>query len=161
MLAGVIGRMCRRRGGIDDIEAALIDGAIAAAWDEAGNAADLGTVRTHLEARDDRRAKDMGTALGPWCPGGALGRLFAGTDVPDLENALTVFELAELKGRGDVQGVVLMLVVFSRPSACITAPARGRRRSSSTRPGTCSRARTAGPSSKAPRAAPANTGARW
>ena len=109
---GVIGRMCRRRGAIDDIEAALIDGAIAASWDEAGNGADLGTVRKHLEARDDRRAKDMGTALGPWCPGGAMGRLFAGDAVPDLGNALTVFELAELKGRGDVQGVVLMLVVF-------------------------------------------------
>ena len=112
MLAGVVGRMCRRRGSIDDIEAALIDEAIARAWDEAGNAADLGTVRKHLEARDDRRAADMGTALGPWCPGGALGRLFAGDAVPDLGSALTVFELAELKGRGDVQGVVLMLVVF-------------------------------------------------
>ena len=32
--------------------------------------------------------------------------------MPDLGSALTVFELAELKGRGDVQGVVLMLVVF-------------------------------------------------
>ena len=112
MLAGVIGRMCRRRGGIDDIEAALIAEAIAAAWDEAGNGADLGTVRTHLEAREDGRAKDMATALGPWCPGGAMGRLFAGSAVPDLGNAMTVFELAELKGRGDVQAVVLMLVVF-------------------------------------------------
>ena len=112
MLAGVIGRMCRRRGGIDDIEAALIDEAIAAAWDEAGNGADLGTVQGHLAKRDDRRAKDMATALGPWCPGGAMGRLFAGDAVPDLDNALTVFELGELKGRGDVQGVVLMLVVF-------------------------------------------------
>ena len=112
MLAGVVGRMCRRRGAIDDIEAALIDEAIARAWDEAGNDADLGTVRRHLEAREDRRAADMGVALGPWCPGGASGRLFAGGDVPDLDNALTVFELAELKGRGDVQGVVLMLVVF-------------------------------------------------
>ena len=112
MLAGVIGRMARRRGSIDDIEAALIAEAIAAAWDEAGNDADLGTVRKHLEARDDRRAADMATSLGPWCPGGAMGRLFAGSNVPDLENALTVFELAELKGRGDVQAVVLMLVVF-------------------------------------------------
>ncbi|MYK16423.1 MAG: hypothetical protein F4050_20395, partial [Rhodospirillaceae bacterium] len=112
MLAGVIGRMARRRGSIDDIEAALIAEAIAAAWDEAGNDADLGTVRGHLAKRDDRRAKDMATALGPWCPGGAMGRLFAGSHVPDLENALTVFELAELKGRGDVQAVVLMLVVF-------------------------------------------------
>ncbi len=112
MLAGVIGRMARRRGSIDDIEAALIAEAIAAAWDEAGNDADLGTVRGHLAKRDDRRAKDMATALGPWCPGGTMGRLFAGSNVPDLENALTVFELAELKGRGDVQAVVLMLVVF-------------------------------------------------
>ena len=112
MLAGVIGRMARRRGSMDDIEAALVAEAISAAWDESGNEADLGTVRRHLEARDDRRARDMGTALGPWCPGGAMGRLFSGSDVPDLENALTVFELAELKGRGDVQAVVLMLVVF-------------------------------------------------
>ena len=112
MLAGVVGRMCRRRGSIDDIEAALIDEGVAAAWDEAGNGADLGTVRKHLEARDDRRAKDMATALGPWCPGGALGRLFAGAATPNLDNPFTVFELAELKGRGDVQGVVLMLVVF-------------------------------------------------
>ena len=112
MLAGVLGRMCRRRGSIDDIEAALIDEAIGAAWDEAGNGADLGTVRKHLAGRDDRRAADMATALGPWCPGGAMGRLFAGGDTPALDAALTVFELAELKGRGDVQGVVLMLVVF-------------------------------------------------
>ena len=112
MLAGVIGRMCRRRGSIDDIEAALIAEAIASAWDEMGNAADLGTVRKNLDERSDRRAADMATSLGPWCPGGAMGRLFAGSDVPDLENAMTVFELAELKGRGDVQAVVLMLVVF-------------------------------------------------
>ncbi len=61
MLAGVIGRMCRRRGSMDDIEAALIEGAIAAAWEACGNGADLGTVRTHLEDRGDARAADMAT----------------------------------------------------------------------------------------------------
>ncbi len=112
MLAAVIGRMCRRRGRIDDIEAALIDEAIAAAWEEAGNGADLGTVQQRLEAAGDRRASDMALALGPWRPGGAMGRLFEGAGTPALDAALTVFELAELKGRGDVQGVVLMLVIF-------------------------------------------------
>ena len=112
MLAGVIRRMCRRRGTMDDIEAALIDAAITAAWEAAGNEADLGTVQRHLQENGDRRAADMGLALGPWCPGGALGRLFEGSETPSLDNPLTVFELAELKGRGDVQGVVLMLVVF-------------------------------------------------
>ena len=112
MLAAVIGRMCRRRGRIDDIEAALIDEAIAGAWEDAGNGADLGTVQRRLEAGGDRRASDMALALGPWRPGGAFGRLFEGTETPALDAALTVFELAELKGRGDVQGVVLMLVIF-------------------------------------------------
>ncbi|MDE0228187.1 MAG: type IV secretion system protein TraC [Spirochaetaceae bacterium] len=112
MLAGVLSRMCRSRGAIDDIEAALVNEAIAQAWDEAGNEADLGTVRRHLAARGDRRATDMATALGPWCPGGAMGRLFAGAEPPDLSSPITVFELAELKGRGDLQAVVLMLVVF-------------------------------------------------
>ena len=112
MLGGVVRRMCRRQGTMDDIESALIDDAIACAWNNAGNGADLGHVRLHLNEHGDARAKDMGLALGPWCPGGASGRLFAGTDVPALDAAFTVFELAELKGRKDVQAVVLMLVVF-------------------------------------------------
>ena len=162
MLAGVLGRMCRRRGAIDDIEAALIDEAIAAAWDEAGNAADLGTVRKHLAGRDDRRATDMATALGPWCPGGAMGRLFAGGDTPELDAALTVFEprRVERKGRRPGRGADAGWSSW-RPSACITAPAQGRRQSSSTRPGISCRARTRRRSSKAPRGAPANTAARW
>ena len=110
------GRMCRRRGGsIDDIEAALIDEAIAGAWDEkAGN----GGRPRHGPGRSwNRVAPTAGRwtwrrRSGPWCPGGAMGRLFAGSETPELDAALTVFELAELKGRGDVQGVVLMLVVF-------------------------------------------------
>ena len=112
MLAGVVSRMCRRSGAVDDIEAALLSEAIAAAWEAGGNAADLGSVRDLLSGRGDRRAADMATSLGPWCPGGPMGRLFAGSAVPDLGKAITVFELAELKGRGELQSVVLMLVIF-------------------------------------------------
>ena len=112
MLAGVVRRMCRRRGALDDLEAALIDEAVGSAFAQAGSEADLEHVRRGLDALGDRRAKDLATALKPWCPGGALGRLFEGTTPPPLDAALTVFELSELKGRGDVQGVVLMLVVF-------------------------------------------------
>ena len=112
MLAGVVSRMCRSKGAVDDIEAALLSEAIAGAWDAGGNGADLGAVKRQLEQKDDPRAADMATALGPWCPGGAMGRLFAGSDVPDLKRAITVFELAEMKGRGELQAVVLMLVVF-------------------------------------------------
>ena len=109
---------------------------------------------------------DMATALGPWCPGGAMGRLFAGSETPELDAALTVFELAELKGRGDVQGVVLMLVVFlatqrmyhgprTRAKAIVIDEAwdllsgeDSRRRSSKARPG--APGNTGGLSSRAP-----------
>ena len=73
-----------------------------------------------ISARSGRISK-RGTTAGrrtwrpPWVPGvqvGRWGRLFAGSETPALDAALTVFELAELKGRGDVQAVVLMLVVF-------------------------------------------------
>ena len=112
MLAAVVSRMCRRGGIADDIEAALLGEAVAAAWEEAGGGADLGAVRRRLAAKGDPRAADMATALGPWCPGGTLGRLFAGSNPPDLGRAITVFELAELKGRGELQAAVLMLVIF-------------------------------------------------
>ena len=81
---------------LDDIAAALIDEAFADAWEHAGNGADLGHVRDRLQAHDDTRSVDMGLALGPWCPGGASGRLFAGSNVPALDAAFRVFELAEL-----------------------------------------------------------------
>ena len=102
-----------KRGGIDDIEAALIAEAIAAAWDEAGNAADLGTVRKNLECplRPPRRghgdlARVPGVRAAPW------GGCSPARTSPTWRTRMTVFELAELKGRGDVQAVVLMLVVF-------------------------------------------------
>ena len=126
MLAGVVGRMARRRGAIDDIEAALIDEAIAAAWDEAANEADLGTVQRHLAAKADRRAADMATALGPWCPGGATGRLFAGAGTPDLDAALTVFELAELKGPGRRPGRGADAGGLSRNAAHVSRPPHAR-----------------------------------
>ena len=64
MLAGVIGRMARRRGSIDDIEAALIAEAIAAAWDEAGNDADLGTVPDSTPCWRRNRRSSCGLSRG-------------------------------------------------------------------------------------------------
>ena len=82
MLAGVIGRMARRRGGIDDIEAALIAEAIAAAWDEAGNDADLGTVRGPSgEARRPPRCRH-GDRARPLVPRRGHGAAVRGLERP-------------------------------------------------------------------------------
>ena len=62
--------------------------------------------RCHESHRHGARARALVSRRG------ASGGLFAGGDIPALDAAFTVFELAELKGRNDVQAVVLMLVVF-------------------------------------------------
>jgi len=53
MLAGVIGRMCRRRGSIDDIEAALVNEAIAAASSQAAAMASL-TSAASMSSKEPR-----------------------------------------------------------------------------------------------------------
>ena len=55
----------------------------------------------------------MGLVAGTLVPGrGVRAGFFRASNIPALDAAFTVFELAELKGRNDVQAVVLMLVVF-------------------------------------------------
>ena len=82
MLAGVIGRMARRRGSIDDIEAALIAEAIAAAWDEAGNAADLGTVRKSSGSARRPPRRRHGDVPRPLVPGRRHGPAVRGLERP-------------------------------------------------------------------------------
>ena len=161
MLAGVIGRMARRRGSIDDIEAALIAEAIAAAWDEAGNDADLGTVRGHLAKRDDRRANDMATALGPWCPGGGDGaavrrieRAGPGKRAHRVRARRAQGPRRRPGGRPDAGGLPLDPAHVSRPSR----QGEGHRHRRGLGPA-LGRGQPV-PSSKAPPAAPANTAAR-
>ena len=153
--------MARRKGGsIDDIEAALIAEAIAAAWDEAGNDADLGTVRKNLEARRPPARGRHGDLSRPLVSGRGHGAAVRGLNVPDLENALTVFELAELKGRGDVQAVVLMLVVFLATQRMYHGPRTRAKAIVIDEAWDLLSGEDSRRSSKAPRGAPANTAAR-
>ena len=161
MLAGVIGRMARRRGSIDDIEAALIAEAIAAAWDEAGNDADLGTVRKNLEARDDRRAGRHGDVAGSLVPGRRHGaavrrkqRARPG-ERPDGVRARGAQGKGRRPGGGaDAGGLPRHPAHVSRPPH----PREGHRHRRGLGP--ASRARTRRRSSKAPPGGRANTAAR-
>ena len=113
MLAGVIGRMARRRGSHRRHRGGA---------DRRSHRGGLGRGRQRCRSRNrpqEPRSPRRPARKPTWRPRSAPGAraapwggCSAGSNVPDLENALTVFELAELKGRGDVQAVVLMLVVF-------------------------------------------------
>ena len=103
MPACVIGRMarCGGWGSIEDMEAAVIAGAVATARDEQGNGADLGTVRSSLDTRSDRRAADIATARGRWSASGSTWGQFAGRHLPDLCITMAMFEFAAVEARRD------------------------------------------------------------
>ena len=112
MLGGVVGRMCRRRGSIDDIEAALIDEAIAAAWDEARQ---RGRSRDRAQASRSARRPPRhrhGDCARPLVPGRRHRAAVRRIQYPRSGCGADRVRACRAQGRGDVQGVVLMLVVF-------------------------------------------------
>ncbi len=108
----MVRQMCRALGVTDDIENAFIERAINEAWESEGRAANITTVQNALMGNKDKRAKDLGVTLLPFTKTGTFGAYFEGTANITLTNPLMVFELAELKTRKHLQGIIMMLLMF-------------------------------------------------
>lgn len=68
-------------------------------------------------ANPDPRLVDMGTMLYPWTRNGRYGKYFDGEANIHFTNNFTVLELEELKGKRELQAVVLMIMMFHVTSA--------------------------------------------
>ncbi|HRE33082.1 MAG TPA: ATP-binding protein, partial [Candidatus Berkiella sp.] len=65
-----------------------------------------------LHNHSDLRANDLGKRLYPYTEKGMYGRYFNGKANISFENPFLVMELEELKNKGDMQSIVLMLIIF-------------------------------------------------
>ena len=130
LIAGVIKKMARPRTAMDEMESAVIDKHAQRAWEAKGNRATVTDVRDGVAADPEDRATGLHKLLVNYCAGGRAADWFEGPCGLSLDADLTVFELAELKGRPDLQGVVLMVLFFlatervykgdrSRPTALV------------------------------------------
>ena len=61
----------------------------------------------------DQLAKDLAQMLFPYTTNGTYGRFFNGPSTVNLDNALIVIELEELKERKDLQAVVVQMVIIN------------------------------------------------
>ncbi|KDN94725.1 type IV secretion system protein TraC [Hydrogenovibrio marinus] len=72
-----------------------------------------GSVKDDIPRKDrDRRLCDMGDMLFEWTRNGSVGHYFDGEANIKFDNPFTVLELEELKGKKDLQAVVLMIMMF-------------------------------------------------
>lgn len=97
-------------------------------WEEYGKSLDITIIAESLLNDPDPRIVDVGTQLFPFTENGPYGRFFS-KDYPPLsiDNDFVVLELEELKGRKQLQKVVLLQLI-SRISNEMYLGARDRRK---------------------------------
>lgn len=112
MLKSVVALMASPLGGITDDEMVFIEKALKQAWDDLGHKASMTAVAKILLETGDPLARRLGERLYPYTASGFYGRYFEGESTVNLSNRLLVFEFEELKGKKDLQSVILQMVIL-------------------------------------------------
>lgn len=93
-------------------ESSLIELAIRQVWEQKGTSATITDVSKSLQDMTDEKARVLGVMLTPYTKNGMYAKYFEGQNNVDLKNALVVIELEELKGKKDLQAVILQMFIM-------------------------------------------------
>lgn len=97
---------------LHDLEKSFIEKAIITSWETHQQQTTVGHIAEWLNQQPDGRARDLGSMLFSYTEQGMYGSYFSGPCNLDFTNDLICLELEELKGKKDLQSVVLLLLVF-------------------------------------------------
>lgn len=110
ILKATIAKMAAPESSLGDYEMSLLEEAINAVYQKYGRAGNPTAVANFLLQQPQPEAQRIGKQLYPFA-GGQFTRWFDGENNLDMNNAFTVLELQELKGRKALQQVVLLQLV--------------------------------------------------
>ena len=112
MLVGIIVSMAAMEDKLTDLQLARLRSIMKDLWDEHEGGMTVDRVAEQLLKDDDRRVRDMGHQLFAFTSVGEYGRFFNGQNNVNFSNHLTCLELEELSGRGHLQQVVLLILIY-------------------------------------------------
>jgi conjugal transfer ATP-binding protein TraC len=112
MLVGIVMSMAAMEDKLSDLQHARLRSILKELWDEHKAGMTVDRVAEKLLQDEDRRVVDMGHQLFAFTSTGEYGRFFNGENNVNFNNALTCLELEELKGRGHLQQVVLLILIY-------------------------------------------------
>lgn len=127
-LKPIVAQMAAPSRRTDDLENAWIEQAVHAAWESRRNHATISDISAWLQQHEHPRARELGQMLYPYTQGGVHGRFFEGEANLEFENDFIVLELEELKGKTDLQAVVLQTVMSRINQAIYLGREDGRRK---------------------------------
>lgn len=107
----IIAQMAAPSRKTDDLENAWIEQGILDAWRQHRQGATVTAVAAWLQRHEHPRARELGQMLFPYTREGIHGPFFEGSFNLRLDNAYIVLELEELKGKKDLQEVVLLTLM--------------------------------------------------
>jgi conjugal transfer ATP-binding protein TraC len=112
MVVGIIVSMAAMEDKLTDLQLARLRSIMKDLWDEHEGGMTVDRVAEQLLKDDDRRVRDMGHQLFAFTSLGEYGRFFNGQNNVNFSNHLTCLELEELSGRGHLQQVVLLILIY-------------------------------------------------
>lgn len=112
LLKPIIEQMIAPNDPISDIERVIIEEALQQTWIDFKQTNNITKISKWLCSNKDPRAQDLGKRLYPYTEKGVYGRYFNGPSSISFDNPFLVLELEELKNKGEMQSIVLMLIIF-------------------------------------------------
>lgn len=112
-LKQTIACMAAPQSGTNEFENSLIEKAIFQVWEEKGNKATITDISEHLLSYPEEKAKHLGVMLTPYTKKGMYAKYFEGENNVNFSNQMILVELEELKGKKDLQAVILQLMIMT------------------------------------------------
>ena len=112
-LAGLVTAMAAPTVPLDDFQSSGLRRVLNKVWQQEGQEMSIDSLARALKAGDeDARINDIGHQLYPFTSQGEYGRFFNGPNNVDFQGRLIVIELEELRGRKQLQQVVLLQLIY-------------------------------------------------
>lgn len=99
-------------GNDEKLEGSLIELALQKVWELKGNRSTLTDVSETLLMMNEEKAKALGIMLTPYTKNGMYAKYFEGENNINFKNSFVVIELEELKGKKDLQAVILQMFIM-------------------------------------------------
>jgi len=112
LISLLVEQMCYPKEGISPFEQKIIEEAVIKIWDLHKTDATITHLKAYFKDHSDTRARDLSTMISSFSKGGKYESYFEGKCNLQTENPFMVFELAELKNKKDLQGIVMMILMF-------------------------------------------------
>jgi len=112
ILAGLVTMMAAPTEALSDFQTAGLKRVLNQVWEAEGPAMIIDSLAQALKSEEDGRLRDIGEQLYPFTTKGEYGRFFNGANNVRFDGRLVVIELEELRGRRQLQQVVLLQLIY-------------------------------------------------